>query len=521
MKLSDNLKRIRKDNNLSQEQLAEKLGVSRQAVSKWESGQSYPEMDKVLLICKLFNYNIDELMNENVKEVDETKQSKININKYIDDFFGFITKTVDMLSNMKFKQKIKCIVEQLVVGFVLLLIFLLIGAIGGSVIFGIFGSITEDVYYVIENILQSVYIVFAVVVGVTILLHIFKIRYLDYYEIVKENSEEENSVDNIHEKQEDYDEERKIFIQKKNEKIIIRDPNHSQSKFLTGLFRIILAFVKFMVICTAICFGFTFISLFCLLVLSFMFVKAGLVFWGSLFAIISAIIVNFIILELCYNFVISKKSKRTRMVISFVVALILAGIGIGMILIGITQFNYTQDSNITNSVEEVYEVKMTEGLSFAYGNCLVEYVEEDISDVKIVVKHSKYLKTWYSNENETIEIYCNPDEAKTVEAIKDVINDINNREIKDYYTPIMYVHASKENIEKMAQNKQIKYNLSKDREIEALQERNEELETKIYDLEEQIVEKENEIESLRIDIEEKDSIINSLYEDALVYENIE
>ena len=81
MKLSDNLKTIRKDNNLSQEQLAEKLGVSRQAVSKWESDQSYPEMDKVLLICKLFNYKIDELMNENVKEVEETKQSKNNINK--------------------------------------------------------------------------------------------------------------------------------------------------------------------------------------------------------------------------------------------------------------------------------------------------------------------------------------------------------------------------------------------------------------------------------------------------------
>ena len=112
MKLSDNIKFIRKENNLSQEQLAEQLGVSRQAVSKWESGQSYPEMDKVLLICKLYNYNIDELMNENVKEVSETNQSKININKYIDDFFEFITKTIDMISSMKFKQKIKCFMEQ-------------------------------------------------------------------------------------------------------------------------------------------------------------------------------------------------------------------------------------------------------------------------------------------------------------------------------------------------------------------------------------------------------------------------
>ena len=125
MKLSENLRNIRKENNLSQEQLAEKLGVSRQAVSKLESGQSYPEMDKVLLICKIFNYNIDELMNENIKEINETKQSKININKYIDDFFGFITKTVDMFSSMKFRQKIKCLIEQFCVGVCLFAIFIL------------------------------------------------------------------------------------------------------------------------------------------------------------------------------------------------------------------------------------------------------------------------------------------------------------------------------------------------------------------------------------------------------------
>ena len=71
MNLSDNLKKIRKDNNLSQEQLAEKLGVSRQSVSKWESGIAYPEMDKVLQLCKMFNLNIDELLNQNISEVKE------------------------------------------------------------------------------------------------------------------------------------------------------------------------------------------------------------------------------------------------------------------------------------------------------------------------------------------------------------------------------------------------------------------------------------------------------------------
>ena len=86
MNLADNLKKIRKDNNLSQEQLAEKLGVSRQSVSKWESGLSYPEMDKVLQICKLFNLNINELINEDIKEVNELKEAQVRTNKYVTIF---------------------------------------------------------------------------------------------------------------------------------------------------------------------------------------------------------------------------------------------------------------------------------------------------------------------------------------------------------------------------------------------------------------------------------------------------
>lgn len=46
MKFCDKLPKLRKQNNLSQELLADKLGVSRQAVSKWEQGSSYPDMEK-------------------------------------------------------------------------------------------------------------------------------------------------------------------------------------------------------------------------------------------------------------------------------------------------------------------------------------------------------------------------------------------------------------------------------------------------------------------------------------------
>ena len=48
MSLSENLQNLRKINNLSQEELAEKLNVSRQAVSKWESGSGFPETEKII-----------------------------------------------------------------------------------------------------------------------------------------------------------------------------------------------------------------------------------------------------------------------------------------------------------------------------------------------------------------------------------------------------------------------------------------------------------------------------------------
>ena len=52
--LSENLKKIRKDNNLSQEQLAEKLGVSRQSVSKWEGAQAVPDLQKIIKMAEIF-----------------------------------------------------------------------------------------------------------------------------------------------------------------------------------------------------------------------------------------------------------------------------------------------------------------------------------------------------------------------------------------------------------------------------------------------------------------------------------
>lgn len=70
MKFGDNLRMLRKVNNISQEQLAGRVGVSRQSVSKWETGESYPEMNNILELCKIFHCKINDLVNDSIVDID-------------------------------------------------------------------------------------------------------------------------------------------------------------------------------------------------------------------------------------------------------------------------------------------------------------------------------------------------------------------------------------------------------------------------------------------------------------------
>ena len=60
---SDNLIQLRKINQMTQEDLAEIVGVSRQAVAKWESGESMPDLEKSRLIAEAFDVSLDDLVN--------------------------------------------------------------------------------------------------------------------------------------------------------------------------------------------------------------------------------------------------------------------------------------------------------------------------------------------------------------------------------------------------------------------------------------------------------------------------
>lgn len=88
MGFNDNLNKYRKEKGLSQEELAYRLGVSRQSVSKWESGQSIPELERIIEIANLFSISLDELVG---RDYITTKQelNQEQLKKVIRDAYSY------------------------------------------------------------------------------------------------------------------------------------------------------------------------------------------------------------------------------------------------------------------------------------------------------------------------------------------------------------------------------------------------------------------------------------------------
>lgn len=75
----DKLKKLRTDNNLTQDELAEKIMVTRTAISKWETNRGYPSIDSLKELSKLFDISIDELIQDS--DVENKRQLEIAKNR--------------------------------------------------------------------------------------------------------------------------------------------------------------------------------------------------------------------------------------------------------------------------------------------------------------------------------------------------------------------------------------------------------------------------------------------------------
>lgn len=104
MKFGDNLKQIRKSKNISQEDLAERLGVSRQSVSKWETGENYPSMFNIMCLCDIFKCKINNLVHESMSDInsldEEIKMSVVKFKENEQKKMKGFTKVLYVISNI-------------------------------------------------------------------------------------------------------------------------------------------------------------------------------------------------------------------------------------------------------------------------------------------------------------------------------------------------------------------------------------------------------------------------------------
>ena len=483
----ENLRKIRKENNLSQEQLADELGVSRQAISKWESGAAYPEMDKIIALCDKFNLNIDDLLHRDIKEVKGEEESKKKLNSFINDFLKFITDAINMFSNMSFKSKIKCLFEQFIISFILFMASFIIYNILSSLFSSILIILPNIIYTFLISVLKSILVIVLAVVSVIIITHIFKIRYLDYYEKVKGEKINKEGINNKSKENEE-----KVSFDN-NDKIIIRDSRHSEYSFINMMFKFIFLIIKVFAVWFGLCIAFVLVCLLGSFVISFLMYKTGLFFIGLLVTILSSSVIGIVVLLLILNFVFNRKSDKKKMIRSFIVSLITFGIGCGLIFVGTLSFDVVHDNEyMLKTVVREYDMK--DDLIITNNYAEVEYIETDDKNIKIEYQINKYCYIDDNNYDNNIVswAYCdNP-----ISIAKEFIKNVNDKKIIPINNSIekMTVYGSKSNIEILKNNwnnyikkeeNDIKINSYEER-INELKSENSELKQEIEDLQQRL-----------------------------------
>ncbi len=443
---AENLKKVRKDNNLSQEQLAEELGVSRQAISKWESALAYPEMDKIIALCDKFNLNIDDLLHKDIKEVKGEEETKNNLNKYIDDFLKFITDTLNFFCSMNFKSKIKCLFEQTIIIIILIILSTLFYYYANHILIGIISFLPLKISHILKSIFDGIIFFILGLISLIVFVHIFKTRYLNYYENFKKTMDiPQNDIK---------EPTPKIDVKSENSKIIIRDPETSEYSFIKGLFKFIIIIIKIFAAFFLCGLCLSLICLFCGLILTFLIWKTGLFFIGLLSLIISLSSINIIVILIILNFIFNRKSSKKRMIWSFIISLIILGISLGLILIGSLNFNIVKTDNLKT---KTIEYNMQDDLFFeAYKN--IEYIAKDIDNIEIeyqIYNLCELKPEQISNHAIYLETKC----SNYPLLIKDVINNLNHQKILDinYDYQNIKIYASPQNILKLQQNAQDYY----------------------------------------------------------------
>lgn len=504
MKFCEKLQKLRKEKGYSQEQLADLLDVSRQSVSKWESGTTYPEMDKLLSLCKIFDVTLDDLTNDEVSEATIKERNKSNFGNLVYAILDIINKSIEMFKSMDKKEIIKCISELFILFIILLIFKLPFNYLNESVarVFINFSSrgfqITNSIWLLLSN---TIYLI----LFIAIFIYVYKIRFLDKFEYQeKEVKENNNESKDLEEKEPEIKEAKK------------KTTKHSYILFdaLGSIFNIILKICLFficlpLVICFIILIVFTFIAL----IFQFM----NLNYIGVFICLLGTTIALFIIMEIFIRFLFSSAIKFSRMFITFSIGLILIGFGGALFAFEISSTNYIDDIPKGYNIKtDEYTYEMTDNLKvFPYYRNIEYQVDDTLEDeVKVIVNYyDDFIYVNVSKNSNDIFIHTFSEWKDGLNLLALVKDNLANKTIYNYslLSEIsITVLANSSNLEKLQENWQ-NY-------IEEEQNRSDELNyynQMIDSLESEIDNKNNEIYNLQeriTELEEKLSNIQDLME---------
>lgn len=467
MNFSDKLQKIRKENNITQEGLADKLNVSRQAVSKWESGIAYPDTEKLIQISKIFNVSLDELINDKEIHNEEIKK-KLNFMEIINKVIEFISKSISMFFAMKFGEKLKCLFEMIVLIVGMVLVAWMCNSIILEIIKRIFVFLPGNVISVILSISGALLHIVWIVLITMLFVKIFKSRYLDYYVVITDDSVDKPVIE----------EPIKELKEKNDYKVVIRDPKDSSLSIFNKIGKFIVFCLKCFCLMIAIPIIFGFISLIITLVFSLNYLFDGLFFNGITLAIVGALVFLYILLEFIYNLIFNRAHAYKRIFIMFIISLFLIGSGIGLSFISFSEFKIDED--VDKEIKS-YEISMSD-------NLIIEDFDE-IDNNKIVIDNSmKDIKmdiTTYDGVetklydhktvvcNDVDEIIANENDicseyryvtigynTNGFEMYQKIVNDIKHKKISRYYNDyeVDKIYLSQANLTKVKENNAKYYN---------------------------------------------------------------
>lgn len=444
MNFSEKLVKLRKENKMSQEDLAASVDVSRQSVSKWESGQTYPEMDKLLAICKIFNVTLDSLTND---EVDINNIDNKDKNA-IDSFFSFVKNTYNFIINNSLLDNTKCFLVMMFTFLALYILKLPVNLLSEKVT-NLITSVSRNNFTIfVANFFEFIFDFAYVALFIIVMIYIFKIGFLDKMDLKKDNDLKLAKEDKP------LKESKPIKEKEKNE-----NKNYS---FINLLSNILIVFVKFFIACFTFPFLVTLILLFIGLIIILYFAFNGLTYIGLILISLSFIFLNILTIEFLFDLLFSKKVPFKRMLITLIASLSIFGIGSGLFSIEVSKISYINSiSPKFETTTSEFNVKMQDNLLIDTNTHYDFVIDNTLDNIKIEVEtYPDFVASHTEYQNYIYRIVLNDYEVNAKNIFDDLVENLKHNKVYNYNfrdNSIVKIYANEKNINILKNNIEKEY----------------------------------------------------------------